>query len=510
LSAAADIGRADGNVTAQTTHQLYERYGRQIYAYCLHHLRSREEAEDAVQTTFLNAFRGLQGGTVAHSEQAWLFKIAQNVCFARHSSSARRLRLETPNNFEILQEIVPSPQREGAVELIGIEEALEAMPENQRRAILLREWQGLSYREIGQELGLSQASVEMLIFRARRALASALEQPEATTAKRKLGRGISLGSLLAGVKSLLTGGAAIKAVALAVAAGTIVVANEAEHTIVRRHLERAAPAFAPPLRHAAAASAPSRAAVAPAALQPTSQPSRAAAPAGHAGLRTRPLAARGTGVRASLDGPMRRSAPEAAPAAPATQAVAAAPVESAPAPSAPPPAPAAPAPAPAPAQPAPSGGDGKVKGNDDARKSAAAPAAPAPAAAPTLVVAAAAAPPPPPPAPTGDGGQDNGNGRGHGHDGEHGNGNGHGAPAPAPVVPQPAVTPAPVAPTVTVLAATTSAPATTTTTTTTATPAPQAPAAAPVQPAVVAPPSDSGRGDHGNGNGNGHGKGKDH
>jgi len=52
------------------------------------------------------------------------------------------------------------------------------MPENQRRAILLREWQGLSYREISAELDLSQAAVEMLIFRARRALAGALEQPE--------------------------------------------------------------------------------------------------------------------------------------------------------------------------------------------------------------------------------------------------------------------------------------------------------------------------------------------
>ena len=49
------------------------------------------------------------------------------------------------------------------------------MPENQRRAILLREWQGLSYREIAAELELSQAAVETLIFRARRSLASTLE-----------------------------------------------------------------------------------------------------------------------------------------------------------------------------------------------------------------------------------------------------------------------------------------------------------------------------------------------
>ena len=236
MSAALHMGRAD-DVTATTTHQLYERYGRQIYAYCLHQLRSREEAEDAVQTTFLNAFRSLKGGAVTHAEQAWLYKIAQNVCTARRSSSARRLRLETPNDFDVLQETIPAQSRESAVELIGLEDALERMPENQRRAILLREWQGLSYREISEELELSQASVEMLIFRARRTLAGALEQPaEEKKLKRKVGRGLNLGSALAALKSLLTGGAAVKAVALAVAAGTIsVTADAVQHTIVRPH-----------------------------------------------------------------------------------------------------------------------------------------------------------------------------------------------------------------------------------------------------------------------------------
>ena len=180
MAAAGDAGRVRPSV-ADATHDLYRQYGKQIYAYCLHQLRSREEAEDAVQTTFLNAFRGLQRGTTTQFEQAWLYKIAQNVCIARRSSSGRRLKLESPDDFEILQEVVPSEASAGdrdTLELMGLEEALDAMPENQRRAILLREWQGLSYREISEELDLSQAAVEMLIFRARRALAGALEQPE--------------------------------------------------------------------------------------------------------------------------------------------------------------------------------------------------------------------------------------------------------------------------------------------------------------------------------------------
>ena len=161
------------------TRDLYTRFGPQLYGYCLRRLRSREEAEDAVQTTFLNAFRALQRGTSMRAEQAWLYTIASHVCDARGTMTGRRRVVEAPHAFEIVEETVPAPHREPADELFGLEEVLEAMPENQRRAILLREWRGLSYREIADELELTQTAVEMLIFRARRALARGLEAPAA-------------------------------------------------------------------------------------------------------------------------------------------------------------------------------------------------------------------------------------------------------------------------------------------------------------------------------------------
>jgi RNA polymerase sigma-70 factor, ECF subfamily len=164
---------------AALTRDLYAHYGSQIHTYCYRRLRSREEAEDAVQTTFLNAFRALQRGTTTHAEQAWLYKIARHVCDARGTISGRRRLAEAPNAFEVAQETIPAPHRETAEELIGLDAALEAMPENQRRAIVLREWRGLSYREIADELGLTQTAVEMLIFRARRSLARGLEAPAA-------------------------------------------------------------------------------------------------------------------------------------------------------------------------------------------------------------------------------------------------------------------------------------------------------------------------------------------
>lgn len=253
MAAVPTIGRATGverkpaAPEADATRALYEQYSRQILNYCVHQLNSREEAEDAVQTTFMNAFRGLKRGVVPEAEQAWLFKIAENVCLSRRRSSWRRGKVESPNDFEVLQEIVPSKHANRADELIGLEDALEAMPENQRRAILLREWQGLSYREIAGELELSQAAVETLIFRARRSLAAGLESP--VTPKRRRSRisaagdGLSLGSLIAGLKSILTGGAAVKAVAVAVAAGSATLAaTQAEPALVHhlRHIAKPA------------------------------------------------------------------------------------------------------------------------------------------------------------------------------------------------------------------------------------------------------------------------------
>jgi RNA polymerase sigma-70 factor, ECF subfamily len=169
---AAAVGESSAPA-GEATSRLYERYGRQIFAFCLHQLGNREEAEDAAQTTFLNAFRGLKRGSSLEFESAWLFKIALNVCVDRQRNSSRRRTLEAPSDLETIEELTPAHQGE-TDELFGLSSALRLMPEQQRRALLLREWQGLSYSEIASQLQLSQAAVEALLFRARRSLAQVL------------------------------------------------------------------------------------------------------------------------------------------------------------------------------------------------------------------------------------------------------------------------------------------------------------------------------------------------
>ncbi len=160
--------------SADATRLLYERHSSRIFGFCLSRLGSREEAEDAVQTTFLNAQRGLGRGVVPDYELAWLFKIAQNVCHNRHQSAQRRGRVEATQDLDALQDVLATPERGSAVSLADLTRALSAVPERQRRALLLREFQGLSYEEIGVELGVSVAAVETLIFRARRSVAAEL------------------------------------------------------------------------------------------------------------------------------------------------------------------------------------------------------------------------------------------------------------------------------------------------------------------------------------------------
>jgi RNA polymerase sigma factor (sigma-70 family) len=255
--AVPSIGRATqvtprrGAPEADATRDLYERYARQIYTYCLHQLGNREEAEDAVQSTFLNAFRGFQRGVDPEFESAWIYKIAQNVCLTRQRSSSRRRRIESASDLDAMQDYVPAHEVDPD-ELINLPEALDAMPHQQRKALLLREWQGLSYREIAEELDLSQAAVETLLFRARRSLAAGLgEEPVKKAAVQRLRSGGDAGSVLAVVKSLLfTGGAKVAVTVATVAATSVVAATPATRHAVEAAVAPTVPGHARPYQYA--------------------------------------------------------------------------------------------------------------------------------------------------------------------------------------------------------------------------------------------------------------------
>ena len=230
MAAVASSGRAErlaGLPAAEAAGRLYEAYHQRVVRYCVTCLGSREEAEDAAQSTFLHALRALERGVEPQAEAAWLFAIARNVCLARQRARGRRRELEALQDPVLLQDVSAAPERSDG--LSGIEEALASLPENQRRAVLLRDWQGLSYREIADDLGLSGAAVETLIFRARRSLAKQLDAERAQE-KRRVLRGFDVGSAAAALKSLLGVGAAAKLAVVAVTVAAVAgVATVVEH-----------------------------------------------------------------------------------------------------------------------------------------------------------------------------------------------------------------------------------------------------------------------------------------
>jgi RNA polymerase sigma factor (sigma-70 family) len=213
---------------------FYNEHSNRGFAYCLKRLRSREEAEDAAQTTFLYAWRGLGRGVVPGFESAWLLTIARNVCLNRAEAAGRRA-VEVARDPCVLEDTVPAPVPSD--ELEGLPEALAALTEQQRRAIVMREWQGLTYREIALALGLTQSAVETLLFRARRTLAAGLRSP------------VGIGSLLPWCRSPLAGGGAKLVIGAAVVAVTTAgsvatIAHEARTVPTKTRATARAPAVA--------------------------------------------------------------------------------------------------------------------------------------------------------------------------------------------------------------------------------------------------------------------------
>jgi RNA polymerase sigma-70 factor, ECF subfamily len=205
---------------------LYERYYDRVFGYCLYQLGSREEAEDVTQTTFMWAYRGLRRGVVPRAEASWLFTIAQNACRARHRSRGRKRSREVLSDPVVLADMSPAHSAD-TDELVGLEDALARMPELQRRAILLREWRGLSYKEIAAELELSDSAVETLIFRARRSLAELLAGKPAPKRARKFA---FFPGAIAACKSIVGSGTVAKVaagLAAALIATTVVGSQEA-------------------------------------------------------------------------------------------------------------------------------------------------------------------------------------------------------------------------------------------------------------------------------------------
>ena len=113
------------------------------------------------------------GETSPECEPAWLHAIARNVCREQHRAASRR----GPVSGEVDPDSLAGPQSDETELVAGLREALDSIPERQRHALVLQEWQGLAPREIAKHLGMSGPATHALLSRARHSLATALMSP---------------------------------------------------------------------------------------------------------------------------------------------------------------------------------------------------------------------------------------------------------------------------------------------------------------------------------------------
>jgi RNA polymerase sigma-70 factor (ECF subfamily) len=137
----------------------------------------RDAAEDVAQEAFLRAYRALGQFRGQSTFKTWLYQIATNV--ARTQSARSRDRKETQEPEGIHERERPSTEDvEGRVIAHDqLRRALKELPDDWREALVLRDIEGLEYREIADVLGIPMGTVESRIFRGRKRLKAALMEP---------------------------------------------------------------------------------------------------------------------------------------------------------------------------------------------------------------------------------------------------------------------------------------------------------------------------------------------
>jgi RNA polymerase sigma factor (sigma-70 family) len=154
---------------------IHERYRQRLFAYARQMLGgSRSDAEDAMQDVFLRAYGALRADDRPVTLRAWLYRVAHNRCI----DQLRRPLPAAVDLFDLtrgpsLQD--PLEQAERREDLRRLVTDVRRLPEQQRSALLMREMEGLTYKELSEALAVSIPAVKSLLVRARIGLVEAIE-----------------------------------------------------------------------------------------------------------------------------------------------------------------------------------------------------------------------------------------------------------------------------------------------------------------------------------------------
>jgi RNA polymerase sigma-70 factor (ECF subfamily) len=153
--------------------EIYTRHKDGVYNYCLRFVKDKDSAKDIVQETFLRMRHSLDSLRDGMALRVWLLSIARNYALnsIRRTQLSDQLVDEPASDDDTPYEVV---LREEQVQTV--KSLIESLVPALREVIVLREYEDLSYRDIAQVMGISEANVKVRIYRARKAIAASLKK----------------------------------------------------------------------------------------------------------------------------------------------------------------------------------------------------------------------------------------------------------------------------------------------------------------------------------------------
>jgi RNA polymerase sigma-70 factor, ECF subfamily len=174
----------------ESFNQLVLRWERPIYALAYRVIGREEDARDVCQETFLRAFRALGGFKGQAKFSSWLYRITLNLCRDWIRRERRQPVAQAPEGVDLVELAGEAEPSESIEELVArkeigaaIAKAMALLPEEQRTAIVLKEYHGLTFQEIADMLDCPLSTVKTRLYQGLTVLRRHLERSNVTRLK---------------------------------------------------------------------------------------------------------------------------------------------------------------------------------------------------------------------------------------------------------------------------------------------------------------------------------------
>jgi RNA polymerase sigma-70 factor, ECF subfamily len=167
----------------ESFNQLVVRWERPIYALAYRVIGREEDARDVCQETFLRAFRSINGFRGQAKFSSWLYRIALNLCRDWIRRERRSPTVQAPEGVDVIELAAEQGPVESIEDLVSrrdvgrhVAVAMQALSDDQRTAIILKEYQGLTFQEIADLLGCPLSTVKTRLYQGLTVLRRELEK----------------------------------------------------------------------------------------------------------------------------------------------------------------------------------------------------------------------------------------------------------------------------------------------------------------------------------------------